>query len=128
MHRSRTPSGVQAYATAVEAPTVSGDSEMAKDTAGKVRHEVLHVRSVYVRDASGVSASDAQYCTVHRGHVVHAFWICVDVANLLLQPIQCKAAIAFEAKKPLEIKTVTVDPPQAGEVRIKVTVASSVLR
>ena len=38
---------------------------------------------------------------------------------MLLQPIQCKAAIAFEAKKPLEIKTVTVDPPGPGEVRIK---------
>lgn len=41
---------------------------------------------------------------------------------VLLQPIQCKAAIAFEAKKPLEVKTVTVDPPQAGEVRIKASV------
>lgn len=37
-----------------------------------------------------------------------------------MQPIQCKAAIAWEAKKPLEVKTVTVDPPQKGEVRIKV--------
>ena len=37
-----------------------------------------------------------------------------------MQPIQCKAAIAWEAKKPLEVKTVTVDPPGKGEVRIKV--------
>ena len=56
------------------------------------------------------------------------FLICVNGTTLLLQPIQCKAAIAFEAKKPLEIKTVTVDPPQAGEVRIKVTVASAMLQ
>ncbi|KAL4426032.1 hypothetical protein ABPG77_007828 [Micractinium sp. CCAP 211/92] len=35
-------------------------------------------------------------------------------------PIECKAAIAWEAKKPLEVATVVVDPPQAGEVRIKI--------
>ncbi|CAD7927528.1 unnamed protein product [Amoebophrya sp. A120] len=35
-------------------------------------------------------------------------------------PIECWAAIAFEAKKPLEIKKVTVLPPQAGEVRVKI--------
>ncbi|KAL4855154.1 Alcohol dehydrogenase class-3 [Chlorella vulgaris] len=36
------------------------------------------------------------------------------------QPIECKAAIAWEANKPLEVATVVVDPPQAGEVRIKI--------
>lgn len=35
------------------------------------------------------------------------------------QPIECKAAIAWEAKKPLEVATVMVAPPKAGEVRIK---------
>ncbi|CAD7927805.1 unnamed protein product [Amoebophrya sp. A25] len=35
-------------------------------------------------------------------------------------PIECKAAVAWEAQKPLEILTVTVAPPQAGEVRIKI--------
>ncbi len=30
------------------------------------------------------------------------------------KPIECKAAIAWEAKKPLEVVTVTVDPPQAS--------------
>lgn len=65
-----TATGVQAYSAAVDTTAVSGDSEMAKDTAGK--------------------------------------------------PIQCKAAIAWEAKKPLEVKTVTVDPPGPGEVRIKI--------
>lgn len=36
------------------------------------------------------------------------------------KPIQCKAAIAWEANKPLEVTTVVVDPPQAGEVRVKI--------
>ena len=32
--------------------------------------------------------------------------------------IQCKAAVAWEAQKPLVIETVEVDPPKAKEVRI----------
>ncbi|CAG2174675.1 unnamed protein product [Oppiella nova] len=36
------------------------------------------------------------------------------------KPIECLAAIAWEAKKPLSIETITVAPPQKGEVRIKV--------
>ena len=35
--------------------------------------------------------------------------------------IVCKAAIAFEPNKPLQICDVTVAPPQKGEVRVKVT-------
>merc|ERR1711963_1267872 len=34
--------------------------------------------------------------------------------------ITCKAAVAWEAKKPLDIVDIQVDPPKAGEVRIKV--------
>ena len=36
------------------------------------------------------------------------------------QVINCKAAVAWEPKKPLSIETVQVAPPKAGEVRIKV--------
>lgn len=34
--------------------------------------------------------------------------------------ILCKAVIAYEAKKPLVVEEIYVDPPKAGEVRIKV--------
>jgi len=34
--------------------------------------------------------------------------------------IKCKAAIAWEANKPLSIEEIEVSPPQKGEVRIKV--------
>lgn len=34
--------------------------------------------------------------------------------------IECKAAVAWEPKKPLSIETIQVAPPQAGEVRIKI--------
>lgn len=40
------------------------------------------------------------------------------------KPIVCKAAIAFEAKQPLKVVDVTVAPPQAGEVRIKIAAAA----
>ncbi|XP_005090271.1 alcohol dehydrogenase class-3 [Aplysia californica] len=36
------------------------------------------------------------------------------------KPISCKAAVAWEAKKPLSIETIEVAPPRAGEVRIKI--------
>ncbi|KAL9384333.1 hypothetical protein Peur_021343 [Populus x canadensis] len=36
------------------------------------------------------------------------------------QPITCKAAVAWEANKPLVIEDVQVAPPQAGEVRVKI--------
>jgi len=36
------------------------------------------------------------------------------------QVITCKAAVAWAAKEPLSIETVTVDPPKKGEVRMKV--------
>ena len=36
------------------------------------------------------------------------------------KPIECKAAVAYAPNKPLEVTTVTVAPPQAGEVRIKI--------
>lgn len=34
--------------------------------------------------------------------------------------IHCRAAVAWEAKKPLSIETVEVQPPKSGEVRIKI--------
>lgn len=39
----------------------------------------------------------------------------------LQQVIQCRAAVAWEAKKPLSIEIVEVQPPKSGEVRIKVS-------
>ncbi|PWN87544.1 putative glutathione-dependent formaldehyde dehydrogenase [Acaromyces ingoldii] len=37
------------------------------------------------------------------------------------KPITCKAAVAWEASKPLSLETVEVAPPKAGEVRVKIT-------
>jgi len=38
----------------------------------------------------------------------------------VLQTIKCRAAVAWEAKKPLSLEIVEVAPPKSGEVRIKV--------
>lgn len=40
-----------------------------------------------------------------------------DISN---QVIKCKAAVAWEAGKPLSIEDVEVQPPQKGEVRVKI--------
>ena len=37
----------------------------------------------------------------------------------MIQPITCKAAVAWAAKEPLKIEQVTVAAPKAGEVRVK---------
>jgi S-(hydroxymethyl)glutathione dehydrogenase / alcohol dehydrogenase len=36
------------------------------------------------------------------------------------KPIECKAAVAWEANKPLDVTTVTIAPPGPGEVRVKI--------
>jgi len=36
------------------------------------------------------------------------------------KPITCKAAVAWEAKKPLDVTDIQVAPPKAGEVRVKI--------
>jgi len=43
-----------------------------------------------------------------------------DFGDFSGKPIQCRAAVAWEAKKPLTLETIQVDPPKAGEVRVKV--------
>lgn len=38
----------------------------------------------------------------------------------MFKVIECKAAVAWAAKEPLSIETIQVDPPKAGEVRVKI--------
>lgn len=42
----------------------------------------------------------------------------------MAQPIECKAAVAWEANKPLSIETVTVAAPKDNEVRVKILFTS----
>ncbi|XP_046326229.1 alcohol dehydrogenase class-3 chain L-like [Haliotis rufescens] len=42
------------------------------------------------------------------------------MADTVGKTITCKAAVAWEAKKPLTMETIEVAPPKAGEVRVKV--------
>lgn len=44
----------------------------------------------------------------------------LDFSQTAGKPIECKAAIAWDAKKPLEVRTVTVAPAGSGEVRVKI--------
>jgi S-(hydroxymethyl)glutathione dehydrogenase/alcohol dehydrogenase len=36
------------------------------------------------------------------------------------EPIVCKAAVAWKPNEPLKIEMITVAPPRAGEVRLKI--------
>jgi hypothetical protein len=71
---------------------------MASDTAGKVGKILINF-----------------HCPI----IFTALWwsLCKSI-----QVITCRAAVAWEAKKPLVIEEVQVEPPKAGEVRIKVSV------
>ncbi|KAG2484258.1 hypothetical protein HYH03_016903 [Edaphochlamys debaryana] len=42
------------------------------------------------------------------------------MADTAGKPIDCKAAVAWGPKQPLEVRTVTVAPPGPGEVRVKI--------
>lgn len=59
---------------------------------------------------------------------IYALYLIIDHCQHVIplqdtvgKPIECKAAIAWEAKKPLEVTTVTVNPPGPGEVRVHST-------
>ena len=43
-----------------------------------------------------------------------------DFSSSQGSPIQCKAMVARQPREPLVEETITVDPPRAGEVRVKV--------
>ena len=43
------------------------------------------------------------------------------------QVICCKAAVAWNPKEPLSIETIEVEPPKAGEVRVRI-IATGVVR
>ncbi|RUO96376.1 alcohol dehydrogenase, class III [Jimgerdemannia flammicorona] len=45
---------------------------------------------------------------------------CITLTPVISQTIKCRAAVAWEAAKPLTIEDIEVAPPQAHEVRIKI--------
>lgn len=51
-------------------------------------------------------------------------WTVDTLRFSIFQVIKCKAAVAWEAGKPLSIEEVEVAPPKVHEVRIKVTAPS----
>ena len=55
---------------------------------------------------------------VNYDFIVQLFWHTFKATNG--KTITCKAAVAWEAKKPLDVTDIQVAPPKAGEVRVKV--------
>jgi S-(hydroxymethyl)glutathione dehydrogenase/alcohol dehydrogenase len=52
--------------------------------------------------------------------VTKIFLIYLAIILCFFKVISCRAAVAWEEKKPLSIETIEVAPPKAGEVRIKI--------
>jgi S-(hydroxymethyl)glutathione dehydrogenase/alcohol dehydrogenase len=44
----------------------------------------------------------------------------MEIQNFVGKVIKCKAAVAWEANKPLSVEEIEVAPPKAGEVRIRI--------
>lgn len=55
-----------------------------------------------------------------KTHIFQKLQLLLSNMFWCFQVITCQAAVAWEAKKPLTLETVEVEPPRAGEVRIKV--------
>ena len=88
---------MQAYATAVEAPTVSGKSEMAKDTAGKVRHEAMHVHTLSM---CGKRVALVQWnCNI--AHYIALMLFVLSEVVLTVPPCYCSL---FNARQPLHLR------------------------
>ncbi|KAI9097983.1 hypothetical protein K1719_025754 [Acacia pycnantha] len=51
---------------------------------------------------------------------LHTQFLHTTMSGTVGQVIKCKAAVAWEAGKPLSIEEIEVAPPQAGEVRLKI--------
>ncbi len=81
----------------------------------RLKSEALYMKSICCEN-SVLSHEEAlledQYLCATACHVLHK-------SLSFPQPIECVAAIAWEAEKPLDVTTVIVDPPKAGEVRVK---------
>ena len=46
-----------------------------------------------------------------------------SLTGFAIQVITCRAAVCWEKAKPLTIEQIEVEPPKAGEVRVKVSPA-----
>ena len=61
----------------------------------------------------------SSFCVFANAHLVHS-GIHFSV-RARVQVISCRAAVAWQAKQPLVIETIQVEPPRVGEVRVQVS-------
>ncbi|XP_057414814.1 alcohol dehydrogenase 1-like [Lotus japonicus] len=65
-----------------------------------------------------------QYLHLQNNALLQSFVLTSNMSSTAGKAITCKAAVAWEAGKPLKIENVEVAPPQEKEVRIKVKYSS----
>jgi len=57
---------------------------------------------------------------IEKKPVLHFAFVVNIMSDTVGKIIQCRAAVAWEPKMPLSLETIEVDPPKAGEVRVKI--------
>ena len=78
------------------------------------------IRSCHLRLQSSHSSPSSRVLYLPSCLPIHPSNPLMSSSDTAGKPIQCKAAVAWEAGKDLSIETVTVAPPKKGEVRLRV--------
>jgi len=97
------------------------------DAAKKVGQKVtIHMRKGFDHSYHFIAAFIESHVEYHGRRLraklgkMRATYSTYDFSSSQGQPIACKAMIARQPREPLVEETITVDPPKAGEVRVKV--------
>lgn len=95
---------------------------MGKFLSTSIRRVLLHISSYFASTRGWLYQIDVDNeANVPITSVIIGRWFFMFVC--LLQPITCRAAVAWEANTPLVIETIEVAPPKVGEVRVKLVAA-----
>lgn len=95
---------------------------MGKSSSTSIRRVLLHISSYFASTRGWLYQIDVDNeANVPITSVIIGRWFFLFVC--LLQPITCRAAVAWEANTPLVIETIEVAPPNVGEVRVKLVAA-----
>jgi S-(hydroxymethyl)glutathione dehydrogenase/alcohol dehydrogenase len=97
--------------------------EAAADKCGQP--VTINMRDGYDHSYHFISSFIENHINFHASHLLKAQQALnaeseYDFSETHGKPIQCKAMVAREPKQPLTEENIIVDPPKAGEVRVKV--------
>ncbi|GKU90591.1 hypothetical protein SLEP1_g4571 [Rubroshorea leprosula] len=107
------------------------DASIEEDDYVKDEYVEAEKTELYVGDGAGGGGIESSPSTILSPHSLHGAERITEAINkpsstmsTAGQVIRCKAAVAWEAGKPLVIEEVEVAPPQRNEVRVKILYTS----